>query len=85
MNPLYNIDFFGFIFPSSARNIDTYLYDDLGEAEPGVVADLVRVPSRQHDHLAQIRQQSEWPPRARAQGQQLAGAEDEGEFGADAA
>ena len=69
---------------SSAREI-SYLHDDLGEAEPGVVADLVRVSGGQHDHLAQVGQQSERPPRARAEGQQLAGAEDEGELGSDAA
>ena len=70
---------------SSARKIYTYLHDNLGEAEPGIVADLVREPSGQHDHLAQIGQQPERPPRASAQGEQLAGAEDEGEFGPDAA
>ena len=68
---------------SSAQN--TYLHDNLREAEPGIIADLVRVPSGQHDHLAQIGQQSERPPRASAEGEQLAGAEDEGEFGPDAA
>lgn len=45
-----------------------YLHDDLGEAEPGVITDLIRVSGRQHNHLAQIRQQSERPACAHPKG-----------------
>ncbi len=46
----------------------TYLLDNLGEAKSGVATYLMRVSSRQHDHLAEIGQQSEGPPCAYAKG-----------------